>query len=190
MATRRKQMFWGPDTPSSPAAKELWFDTTTLLLKRCTTGGTSPVFQIISDEIIHNALKIYGIEVADLAGITANQILKYNDTSSKFELADAAAVVKALATKTAAYTVTDADYYLLGDATAAAFAMTLPAAATAGAGKEYEFKKTDTTLNAVSITPAGVETIDQVAGAYTLDALNQYLKLVSDGTGWQIMANN
>lgn len=87
-----------------------------------------------------------------------------------------------VATKTAAYTATVRDAILLCDATAAAFSVTLPAAAGAE-GLILFIKKTDASANAVTIDGDGSEEID---GSTTLSLPSQYdaARLVSSGSGW------
>lgn len=73
------------------------------------------------------------------------------------------------------------------DATSAAFAATLPTAASAAAGAVVFFKKTDATANAVTITRAGSDTID---GATTLPLSSRYAVagLQSDGvSSWNVI---
>lgn len=89
-------------------------------------------------------------------------------------------------TKTADYTVLtiDINTFFLSNATSAAIEYTLPSAATAGAGFKIAFKKTDNSVNAITLTPDGSETID-AAASYTISSQNQTVQLVSDGTNWQ-----
>ena len=92
--------------------------------------------------------------------------------------------------KTANYTVAvgDRDKLILGDATSGAFTVTLPAAATAGAGFEITVKKIDSSANIVTVDGDGSETID---GALTKSLVSQYdhLTLVSDGSNWHVKAD-
>ena len=88
--------------------------------------------------------------------------------------------------KTGAYTATQDDYMLLCDATAAAFAITLPSAATVKAGKEYVVKKTDSSVNAITVDPDGTETIDGSA-TYTISLQNDWIAFISDGTNWRVV---
>jgi hypothetical protein len=91
------------------------------------------------------------------------------------------------ASKTTGYTVVLADYgkLLLCDATSAAFTVTLPAAATAGAGFYVFVKKTDSTANAITIDGNAAETVD---GSATVSLPTQYdfMRLRCDGTNWRI----
>lgn len=90
----------------------------------------------------------------------------------------------ATANKTAAYTLTSADAYITGDATTAAFSITLPASA--GNGQRYVIKKIDSSANAVTVAAAGADTID---GAATKVLSSQFASVtVWDGaTGkWSI----
>lgn len=84
-------------------------------------------------------------------------------------------------TKTGAYTIAVTDAVILADASAGAFTLTLPAAATAGSGKKFLIIKTDASLNAVTIDGNGAETID---GQVSLMLISQYqtLTVVGDGS--------
>ena len=89
--------------------------------------------------------------------------------------------------KTANYTVltTDEGKLLLCDATSGAFTVTLPTVASAGDGFAVHFKKTDSSINAVTIDGNGAETID---GNATYSINNQYdsLTVVCTGTAWVV----
>jgi hypothetical protein len=88
-----------------------------------------------------------------------------------------------LTTKTAAYTLTSNDYTVLGDATGAAFNLSLPTAVGI-TGRIYILKKIDSTANAVTVDPSGTETID---GAATVSLALQWSRITiqSDGANWQ-----
>ncbi|OIO40628.1 hypothetical protein AUJ10_02640, partial [Candidatus Pacearchaeota archaeon CG1_02_31_27] len=108
------------------------------------------------------------------------------DPNSRLQVNGAIATV--LANKTGAYTVTISDSVITGDATTAAFSITLPTAVGI-TGRQYTFKKIDTSANAVTIDGAETETIDGAA-TYDLSAQWKYVTIVSDGTNWLIVANN
>lgn len=84
--------------------------------------------------------------------------------------------------KTAAFTAGAFVVYSC-DATSAAFAATLPPAATVP-GRVYVFKKIDASANAVTVTGNAAETID---GSNTLALSSQWAKtmIVSNGTSWE-----
>ena len=127
-----------------------------------------------------------GYKITDLAAPTSD-----NDAARKVYVDDAVSGVGANSsdTKSAAYTVTDAENktLFLCDATSAAFTLTLLAAATAGDGFEIAVKKTDSSANAITIDGDGSEEID---GATTLELAAQYDVVVirSDGSGWSVVA--
>lgn len=87
--------------------------------------------------------------------------------------------------KATAYTLTDADYTCLVDASGAERTISLPAAAGAS-GHVYVVKKIDSSVNKVVLDGDGAETID---GAATQELLLQYeaLMVQSDGTEWWIL---
>ena len=86
--------------------------------------------------------------------------------------------------KTAAYTATTSDGTIECDATTAAFTITL-FACSGNAGKIIIVKKTDASINAVTVDGNASETID---GAATATLATQYsdiiLQVNSAGTGW------
>lgn len=88
-------------------------------------------------------------------------------------------------TVTAAVTASVGEGLILGDATSAAFTVTLPAASDAR-GRKVTVKKIDASANVVTIDGDGAETID---GAATQSLSAQYASftLVSDGTEWWIV---
>jgi hypothetical protein len=100
----------------------------------------------------------------------------------------AGAIGVAVATKTAAYTVTASDSYIRCDASAGAVTITLPTAAGI-TGRQYTVKKIDSSLNVCTIDPDLTETIDDAA-TYDLSVQYQYVTLISNGTNWEIIANN
>lgn len=108
------------------------------------------------------------------------------DMSKPVSTAQAAAdmlAVTALSTKTAPYTLTATDNVILSNYASAE--ITLPSAATIGAGRQYTIKN----INASTGTLKAVAgTIDGVA-ASTGVALLQYqsLTVVSDGANWHIL---
>ena len=99
----------------------------------------------------------------------------------------AAITALSVLTKTAAFTITDANDVILVDATSGAVTITLHAAATAKQ-KPYNFKKIDSSANAMTIDGNASETID---GATTKSTTIQYTNftLVPNNTtgAWSIV---
>lgn len=93
--------------------------------------------------------------------------------------------IKRTITSTDSLVAGDRNKLLLLDATSAAFTFTLLAAATAGDGFTVTLKKTDSSVNAITIDGSGSETID---GSLTYSVSSQYdaVQLVCDGSNWQI----
>jgi hypothetical protein len=93
--------------------------------------------------------------------------------------------------KSADYTVLVADKgaVISVDASGGARTITLPAAATAGAGFPITIKKSDSSGNTVTIDANGSETID---GSLVRGLSTQYqsISLVCDGAGWRIIAGS
>ena len=94
---------------------------------------------------------------------------------------------QAVRTVTGAVTLTGADQAVAADATAGAFAVTLPLAADAP-GKLFVVKKKDASVNAVTLTASGADVFD-FAGAATavLALINDSRLVVSDGVSvWMV----
>lgn len=113
------------------------------------------------------------ITIENLASGLADRV----EMTNKFAQAGASTV----STRTAAYTAVARDLILASAATAA-FTVTLPAVT---AGRWVTVKKTDSTANAVTVSPAS-GTID---GASTHVIATQYASrdFVSDGTNWFVV---
>jgi hypothetical protein len=81
---------------------------------------------------------------------------------------------------TANYTVLDADYKLLADATAGAFTIQLPSTSAFATGHEFRFEKIDGSSNAVTVAAFSGDTIE---GAATVALASQYasLRVTSNG---------
>ena len=88
-------------------------------------------------------------------------------------------------TKTAAYTLTALDDIVLGNATTAAFTVTLPTAVGI-TGRQYVVKRINAGANSVTVGTTGGQTID---GAATKVLNAQYLsaRIVSDGANWLLV---
>jgi hypothetical protein len=76
-----------------------------------------------------------------------------------------------------------------------AYSITLPAAATAGAGAWYTFIKTDADANAITLDANGAETIGEAGSAMAetyavIDAIHDTVTIVCDGTSWYVTAQN
>lgn len=95
-----------------------------------------------------------------------------------------ASLTTTTATKTAAYTSTASDDYLLADGASAAFTITLHAAATAT--KPLTIKRINSGANNITIDPNASETVD---GATTRVLTQQYesVTMVSNGSNWFVV---
>lgn len=92
-----------------------------------------------------------------------------------------------LTTKTAAYTLTTGDFFILGDATTAAFTLTLPSAS--NKGMIVSLKKVDATANTVTLAAAGTDTI-QGAATVALTAQFSSRTLFADGVSkWMVLSS-
>ena len=105
---------------------------------------------------------------------------RYTKTSETVEKPLASGVVS----KTANYTLTSADSYILADATSGSITITLPAVSGIS-GRIYTIKRTDSSANTVTIDGNASETIDD----QTTQTLSQYdtIKIICDGTEWWII---
>jgi len=95
-------------------------------------------------------------------------------------------VAMAIKTVTATYTVTGADNTILADATAGAFAITLPAPAAGIQGRIYTIKKTGGDIDkAVTINPGG----GSIEGGSSYVIYNDwtFITVQTDGTNWYII---
>jgi hypothetical protein len=92
-----------------------------------------------------------------------------------------------LATKTAGYQMTPADFAILGDATSGAITINLPAAS--NAGMLVFVAKKDSSVNYVNIAPSGSDTI--VGSATPINLTTQFYKrmLIADGgSNWYVIS--
>ena len=91
----------------------------------------------------------------------------------------------ATTTVTSDYTAVLEDYLILADCTAGAVTITLPACADSE-GTSFVVKKTDVSVNVVTVDADSSETID---GATTQALASQYdsVTIVCDGTSWWII---
>lgn len=101
------------------------------------------------------------------------------------KLAAGAVAKYAMAAKTANYTLVNTDNVVTGDASSAAFTLTLPTAAS-NAGRIFLLKKIDSSVNAITIATTSSQTIDGVT-TRKLCTKNEFYKVVSDGTNWLIL---
>jgi hypothetical protein len=96
-----------------------------------------------------------------------------------------AAFVAGVNVQTATYTALATDFLILCNATGGAITLNLPVAS-ASTGQILIVKKTDSSGNAVTLTPAGADVID---GASTKAISSQYglYAVMSDGTTWNVI---
>jgi hypothetical protein len=97
-------------------------------------------------------------------------------------------MISNLVSKTSAYTVQTSDEIITVDATSSTFAITLPTAVGI-AGQTFTIKRLNAGVNSVSIGTTSSQAIDG-ATSWVLNAQYKYLKVVSNGANWIIVANN
>lgn len=117
----------------------------------------------------------------------ANQVLKMNSGGTALTCATITEGGGSYAAKSADYTVTTSDNDKLLDVTNQT-TMTLPAAATAGAGFRVTVKRSGTAL--VRIMPDGAETIDGQNVGVILAITNTSVSLLSSGSSWVIASKD
>lgn len=103
--------------------------------------------------------------------------------SSTLHLAGSLSV--AVRTITATTTPTATDFLLLANATSSAITINLPSA-TGVNGRTYVIKKTDASVNIVTIDASGTETIDGGL-TFVLRDQNEAITIVSDNANWFII---
>jgi hypothetical protein len=89
--------------------------------------------------------------------------------------------------KTANYTTVGADGTVLCDASGGAFTITL-VTAVGRSGKIQAVKKTDSTINVVTVAGDGGETIDGAA-TYALEYEAEVVWVQSDGSNWRVIGD-
>lgn len=119
--------------------------------------------------------------LAKLAKGTSGQFLKIGSTIP--EWADVSA--QSVTSKTTTYTATVSDDLILCNSSGGAFTVTLYAAS-GNSGKILKIKKTDSSVNAVTIDGNASETID---GALTTTLSTQYeiITIICDGSNWHLV---
>jgi len=152
-------------TPNANAILDVTSTTRAFMPPRMTTAQKNSVASPTAGMVVYDT---------DMKGISF-----YNGT------AWTTANNKNVATKTANYTALQSDDVILGDATSGAITITLPTAV-GFSGKVFNVKKTDSSVNSVTIATTSSQTID---GALTAPLISQYqsLTLVSNGTNWSVL---
>lgn len=92
--------------------------------------------------------------------------------------------IGAIAAKITTYVMVFTDHTILANASGGAFAVTLPSVSTT-VGYEFVIKKTDSSANIVTVTPAS-GTIDGAA-SFALTTQYQSITVQSDGTNWWLI---
>ena len=93
-----------------------------------------------------------------------------------------------ISAKTGAYTILTSDQIVTGDATSAAFTITLPTAVSKD-GQTFTIKKIDASAYAVTVGTTSSQTIDG-STTYSLPTRYKYVTVVSDGANWIIVGGN
>jgi hypothetical protein len=86
--------------------------------------------------------------------------------------------------KTSSYILTTSDEVVLANASGGALTLTLPSAA--GNTNLYDLKKTDASVNTVTIATTGGQTIDGSSSA-VIKVQYVSISVVSDGSNWYII---
>jgi len=157
-------------------------------------GGTAPA----SGLVLELGFDLQSpLDTSTIGNVTSNTGTSYatgiaapigDGSSSLFSLGSIRAngpIATALATKSAAYTLTATDSVILADATSAVFTCTLPTAVGI-TGRQYTIKRINAGSNNVTVGCAGAETIDG-ATTYSLTSQYQSITVVSNNVGWLII---
>jgi len=171
---------------------------TTTLLATATAGTTTLTLPAATDTLVGKAttdtLTNKTLSAAVLTGTltagggvgTNGQVLQSTVTGVQWATVSGGGGVSAItiSNKTAAYTVIAGDLGTIINCTSGTFTVSLTAAATLGAGFNVTIWNTSaTTADAITIDPAGSETID---GRTTLILRRgEGMQIVCDGTNWQ-----
>lgn len=116
--------------------------------------------------------------------------LNGNFTSLDSLLLTASNITIRATTGTDPITAADQNKIILANATAGAFAETLPAASSVSNGFMVIVKKTDSTANAITITPSGADTIDGLS-TFVISVQYGFVALVSDHvSNWNIIGQS
>lgn len=94
---------------------------------------------------------------------------------------------KSVVTKTANYTATSSDYWIICDTSGGAFTITLPAAAS-NIGLILGILKSEASTNLLTIDPNGAETINGYANI-KLQSIGDSLLIIANSGGWNILSN-
>jgi hypothetical protein len=113
-------------------------------------------------------------------------IVEESDPSETKKIKYKNLVNQTVVVKTADYTLTSSDGSILGDATSNPFTITLPLAS-ANTGKIFTLKKTDDSVNIITVKGDGIEKIDDES-TYLLELEGEFVRIVSDGNNWQVIA--
>jgi hypothetical protein len=126
-----------------------------------------------------NTLALAGLQT----GSTSDNLMAVDSSTGVLKTISQTTVGNAIATKTAAYTVTATDDTILVDASGASVTITLPA--TPVTGKKCNVKKIDASSNTVSVS-GNSHTID---GSSTISGTLPYQGWIMqyDGTNWFII---
>jgi hypothetical protein len=139
-------------------------------------GGSLTAATTITTDA-NNTLAIAGLQ----NGANTDKMVVVDGTGILKSVTATTRNINAIAKKTADYTVVDADYTILADATSGAFTLTLPVANTASNGRVLIIRKTDETANVLTFSSA--IKISETTTFTTLN-MNTTIRIQSDGTAW------
>jgi len=162
------------------------FSTRTLRLRLTNTGVLSGPVRIDTEQFhFSSVVPVSGVQGDSLFASDADFRLHYKQGGAKDKtIAYANPEVNP---RTAAYTITDQDDVILGNASGGAFSVTLPTAI-GRQGRIFTVKKTDSSGNAVTISTTGGQTIDG-AVSVSLGAQFSSRMVMSDGANWSVLAS-
>lgn len=168
-------------TPSNPAAgrrllypkSDGFYEKDSAGVETKLGGGTLTYASINGQTALTDPANDDEILIADTSGTALRKITRLN-----FKKVNPT-------TRTTGATLTAADEFQICDATSGVFTLTLPAVS-GNAGLEFEFVKTDSTFNQITVDGNASETIN---GALTrkLSTQNEYFRIRCTGTAWVVV---
>lgn len=146
-------------------------------------GTTSAVSSVAGTVVIGNLTAATTVAIGGGIVRAGTSLISDGNAAITGALTTSGGRVKALAAKTATYTILVTDHIIVGNHATVAFTLTLPTLAAAGVGREFIIKNKNGAI--VTVDANGSETID---GVLTRDlAFMESITIVSDGTQWLIL---
>lgn len=181
LTTAQAQSLLGIPTTSSPLALDKGGTGTSAASANAAFNALSPM--TTSGDIIYGGTSGAGTRLAK--GSDGQVLTLASGLPSWAAAASGSATMNVTASKTANYTAVANDFVPC-NATSAGFAVTLPTAVGIS-GQRIVVKKTDSTVNDVTINTTSSQTYDnRASGTIVLNTQNAFASFISNGTNWYI----